>query len=165
MGTAVVQNSGLPPKKQALMADMHNLQSQALLKFRRYAMLNILMCLSVGGLLLPLSGYLDCHKNGIWSYSEEQCQCWEGYAGDLCEYSDIKTCHGQGSVQQDGSCVCWGAVQGFHCECPLGTAGERCQYTDADLCHGKGQARNDGSCKCSTLYKGDRCEKHILAWG
>lgn len=41
--------------------------------------------------------------------------CADGYAGRVCEYSEVETCNGRGSVSDDGSCTCDDGFEGSDC--------------------------------------------------
>ena len=85
-----------------------------------------------------------CNYNG-WNKDDGTCYCQEGYAGDKCEYSEI--CNYNGSIQDDETCVC-----------KEGYVGDQCQYSREDTCNNKGNPNNDGTCECDDGYAGDNCQ-------
>jgi len=78
---------------------------------------------------------------------EWHCDCNDGAAGLLCQYTNRETCNGNGTAHADGTCIC-----------NAGAAGPRCQYTNSETCNRNGTARNDGTCDCHQHARGDHCE-------
>ncbi len=75
------------------------------------------------------------------------CNCNAGAAGLLCEYTDVGTCNGNGTVNDQGECTC-----------NSGAVGANCEYTDVGTCNNHGTARADGTCDCNNNARGDNCE-------
>lgn len=84
------------------------------------------------------------------------CDCDDGYAGGSCQYSDVTTCAGHGTVRSDGSCLCNTGYIGDDCSitCP-GFDG-----TDTStLCSGHGTCGVDEAgqpaCRCEPNWEGE----------
>lgn len=91
------------------------------------------------------------HNVPAREYNGGTCKCTDPAAvGPVCQFSNDKTCSGDGVVNTAGECTCnQGAVQG--------AAGTFC-YTDLKTCYGNGVAQADGTCACSDTSTGLHCQ-------
>ena len=55
-----------------------------------------------------------CSMGGVMVDSTG-CQCYNGFNGTACEYSDSGSCSGHGNVQFDGTCACSRGFTGYTC--------------------------------------------------
>merc|ERR1712215_298925 len=89
-------------------------------------------------------------KNGLARSALEQCVCYEGWQGDLC---DIPVCK-EGCSRRNGYCL-----EPFQCLCKLGWKGETCDtcapYPGCQF----GTCKKPWECTCQQGYSGTYCNE------
>jgi hypothetical protein len=67
----------------------------------------------------PNSGGQPCNNQGMCNPSVGQCSCYIGFNGAACQYGNVSTCNGHGTVDYIGSCTCVQGFTGQYCNIPV----------------------------------------------
>ncbi|CAI5455806.1 unnamed protein product [Caenorhabditis angaria] len=133
--------------------------------------------------------YGSCVKG---TFGDEQCQCFDGWMGSLCDKSvdEEETCHPVCGINEicgkrDGKFVCESTIpicdcqnngtcvtegSDFKCDCTSGFTGQACEQ-DVNECEFSDSCKNGGicenlygsfKCQCAEGFSGRICDKVII---